>query len=49
MDQWEDANLAESFRNATNTDSKLRNRFSPFKLLLLTRQGIAALKGLAVI
>jgi hypothetical protein len=49
MDQSEDANRVESFRNATNTTSKLRNRFSPFKPLLLTRQGIAGFKTLAVI
>jgi hypothetical protein len=49
MDQWEDANRVESFRNATNPTSKLRNHFSPFKLLLLTQQWIAELKRLAVI
>jgi hypothetical protein len=49
MDQWKDANLVESFRNATNSTSKLRNRFSPFKLLIMTRQGIAGHKRLAVI
>jgi hypothetical protein len=49
MDQQEDANRVESFRNATKSSSKLGNRNSPFKRLIVTQQGIAAFKSLAVI
>jgi hypothetical protein len=42
MDQQEDANRVESFRNATKSLSKLGNRISPFKLLILTQEGFAA-------
>jgi hypothetical protein len=49
MDQQEDANRVESFRNATKSSSKLGNRISPFKLLIVTQQGFAAFKSPAVI
>jgi hypothetical protein len=45
----ENANRVESFRNATISSSKLWNRFSPFKPLIVTQQEIAAFKSLAVI
>jgi hypothetical protein len=49
MDQQEDANRVESFRNATKSLSKLGNRKSPFKLLIVTQQGFAAFNSPAVI
>jgi hypothetical protein len=49
MDQQEDAYRVESFRSATKSSSKLGNRISPFKRLMVTQQGIAAFKGPAVI
>jgi hypothetical protein len=49
MDHWVDANLLESFRNATLVLSKLGNGFAPCKQATLTRQGTAAFKSLAVI
>jgi hypothetical protein len=49
MDQQENANRVESFRNAAISTSKLWNRLCPFKLPRLTHQGIAAFKTLAVI
>jgi len=49
MDQQEDANRVESFRNATKSLSKLGNRISPFKLLILMREGFAAFMRPAVI
>jgi hypothetical protein len=49
MDQQEDANRVESFRNATKSFSKVGNRISPFKLLILMQQGFAAFMSPAVI
>jgi hypothetical protein len=49
MDQQENANRVESFRNATKLIVKLGNRISPFKLLIVTQQDVAAFKSLAVI
>src|SRR5258705_3329917 len=46
MDQQEDANRVESFRNATKSSPKLGKRIFPFKLLIVRSKGSPHLRAL---